>query len=89
MKIKKGFNLRTVMGQNIVLAEGDNADSFGKMIKLNKSAALLWEKLKGKTFDADYAAGVLMDAFEGLDREQAMADAAEFIDSMAKSGLIE
>ena len=35
MKIKKGFTLRTVMGQHVILAEGNNADSFGKMITLN------------------------------------------------------
>ena len=51
MKIKKGFTLRTVMGQNIILAEGNNSDSFGKILSLNSKAAMLRERIKCKDFD--------------------------------------
>lgn len=88
MKIKKGFTLRTVMGQNIVLAEGNNSDSFGKMISLNGSAATLWEGLKGKDFDTDYAADLLVKHY-GIDRAQALSDAAYIIGLMEEKGLIE
>lgn len=88
MKIRKGFYLRTVMGQNIVLAEGNNADSFGKIITLNPSATMLWKELEGKSFDVDDAANLLV-ANYGIDRAQALSDATYIIDLMAEKGLLD
>lgn len=87
MKIKKGFILRTVMGQNVILAEGNNSDSYGKIIKLNTSGAMLWEKLKGKEFKAEDVAELLIETY-GIERERALADATRFIDLMTSHGLI-
>lgn len=78
MKIKKGFTLRTVMGQNIILAEGNNSDSFGKILSLNSSAAMLWESLKGKDFEAADAADILVARY-GIDRAEALADATHIL----------
>lgn len=88
MKIKKGFTLRTVMGQNVVLAEGNNADSFGKIIMLNHSAVVLWEGLRGKSFDVDDAADILVEKF-GIDRGEALSDASRIIDKMEEKGLLD
>lgn len=88
MKLKKDFTLRTIMNQKVLMAEGNNADSFGKLISLNSSAAMLWEELKGKTFDVADAADLLVAKY-GIDRAQAMEDATYIIDLMAEKGLIE
>ena len=88
MKIKKGFTMRSVMGQNVILAEGNNADSYGKMITLNSSAAMLWDELKGRTFDVDDAAGLLVKHY-GIGRDQAVADATYIIDLMKQKGLLD
>lgn len=88
MKIKKGFTLRTMMGQNIVLAEGNNADNYGKIISLNNSAAMLWEELKGRSFDVDDAADLLVSKY-GIDRARATADAEYFINLMDEKGLLD
>lgn len=88
MKIKKGFTLRSVMGQNIVLAEGNNSDSFGKIITLNSSATMLWNELKGKQFDVATVADLLVDAY-GIDPVQARDDAGYFVDLMASKGLLD
>ena len=83
MRIKKGFTLRTVMGQNVILAEGNNADNFGKMITLNSSAAMLWETLKGKDFSVEDAATILVDTY-GIDRGTATADASRILTLMTE-----
>lgn len=88
MKIKKDFKLRTVMNQKVVMAEGNNADTFGKIISLNSSAAMLWEELKGKSFEVSDAADVLVSTY-GIDREQALEDATYIINLMTEKGLIE
>lgn len=87
MKIKKGFTLRTVMGQNVILAEGNNSDSYGKIITLNASAAMLWEELKGKTFEIEDAANLLITHYS-ISRDQALADATYIINLMTAKGLL-
>ena len=44
MKQKKGFVLRTVCGENVIVGEGLETVNFGKLISLNESAAYLWKK---------------------------------------------
>ncbi|MDE6273095.1 MAG: PqqD family protein [Muribaculaceae bacterium] len=88
MKIKKGFSLRSIMGQNVVLAEGNNADTFGKMITLNSSASMLWENLLHKEFEIEDAARLLVDKY-GIDDAQAREDAEYIINLMKDKGLVE
>ncbi len=88
MKIKKGFTLRSVMGQHIILAEGNNSDTYGKIISLNDSAAMLWEALRGKAFGVDDAADLLVERY-GIDRDRAMADARYILDLMASKGIVD
>lgn len=88
MRIKKGFTLRSVMGQNIILAEGNNSDDFGKIITLNESAAALWEALKGKSFEPADAAEILTATY-GIDPATALEDANYILNRMVEKGLIE
>ena len=44
MKIKKGFVLREVCGQNVIVGEGLDAINFGRMLSLNKTAAWIWKE---------------------------------------------
>ncbi len=77
-----------MMGQNIVLAEGNNSDNFGKIISLNSSATMLWNALQGKNFEIADAADLLVKTYE-IDRSQALEDATHIINLMADKGLIE
>lgn len=46
MRIKDGFVIRRVGGSFVAVATGKAAESFNGMIKLNETAALVWEDLK-------------------------------------------
>jgi hypothetical protein len=46
MKIKKGFMLRKVAGENVVVAIGEASKSLNGMIKLNDTGAFVWNLLK-------------------------------------------
>ena len=48
MKIKDGFLLRQVAGQNVVLPVGGDLD-LNMMITLNDTGAFLWEQLQNET----------------------------------------
>ena len=43
MRIKKGFVLREVCGERVIMGEGLGAINFGKLLALNETAAWLWE----------------------------------------------
>ena len=44
MKIKKGFVLREVCGEKVIVGEGLETINFGKLISVNDTAAMLWQK---------------------------------------------
>ena len=50
MTAKKGFNLREICGERILIAEGKENIDFSKVISMNESAAYLWNKLQDKEF---------------------------------------
>ena len=53
MKKKTGFNLRTICGERIIVAEGKENIDFSNIIALNESAAYLWEKAADNEFTAE------------------------------------
>lgn len=60
MKIKDGFMLRQVAGQNVVLP-ADSALNLNLMITLNETGAFLWEHLQNDTTEAELVAALLND----------------------------
>lgn len=60
MKTKKGFVLRNVCGENIIVAEGKENIDFTKIISMNETAAYLWKNVEGKDFDSDTLKNLLM-----------------------------
>lgn len=88
MKIKKGFEVRNVCGENIVIAHGVENIDFTKVITLNESAAYIWKKVEGKDFTEENMVDVLMDEYE-VDKEQALADVKKLATSWVEAGLVE
>ena len=60
MKTKKGFVLRNVCGENIIVAEGKENIDFTKIISMNETAAYLWKNVEGKEFDSDTLMSLLI-----------------------------
>ena len=48
MRIKKGFVLREVCGESVIVGEGLGAINFGKLLSLNESAAWLWKEAQAQ-----------------------------------------
>ena len=42
MKIKPGFELRMMCGENVIIAYGEENINFSKIIALNESATVIW-----------------------------------------------
>ena len=86
MKIKDGFMLRKVGGQNIVVALGEGSRSFNGMIRLNDTGVFLWEKLKDDVTEEQLLAALT--AEYSVDPAQAKADIAEFLSTLKKAALL-
>ena len=48
MRTKNGFNLRTVCGENIIVAEGKENIDFSNIISMNESSAYLWKEIAAR-----------------------------------------
>lgn len=88
MKIKKGFELRDICGEKVIIASGIENIDFNKMISLNESAAYLWQQVSDKTFDAALLAQ-LLEAEYDVDHATATADAQSIMQSWLEQGIVE
>ena len=84
MKAKKGFNLRNVCGENIIVAEGEENIDFSK----NESSAYLWKNIQGKEFSHEDLAKLLTDEYE-VDKETALKDVKTLAGLWLEAGIIE
>lgn len=88
MKTKKGFTLRPLGNEFILIAEGVEAVDFNQMISFNESAAMLWEAVDGKDFDTNTLINLLTEEY-GIAREQAEKDVDPLVQSWRNAGIIE
>jgi hypothetical protein len=89
MKQKKGFILRTVCGENVIVGEGLETINFGKLISLNESAAYLWKRATDMgDFTAQQLADALQEEYE-VSSEQALNDVERIISEWQKVGIVE
>ena len=88
MRIKKGFELRDVCGEHIIVAYGIENIDFNKVISLNESATYLWRNVVDKDFDVETMASLLQQEYD-VDAETAKRDAQALLDEWTKVGLTE
>lgn len=88
MKTKKGFVLRNVCGENIIVAEGKENIDFTKIISMNETAAYLWKNVEGKDFDPDTLKNLLMKEYE-VKETTADADAKTIAKQWIEAGIAE
>ena len=87
MKIKKGFVLRVVGGEHVVVPVGEMSAKFHGMINLNATGAFLW-----KFFTEEHTAEEAVDALcaeYDAEREQVEADVNRFVEIVTKNGFCE
>ena len=94
MRAKKGFNLREVCGEQIIVAEGRENLDFTNIISMNESSAFLWNSVQDKVFTIDDLSDLLVDNYvidenTPLDRERAKKDAQAMLDKWVEAGIVE
>ena len=88
MKTKKGFRLRQICGENIIVAEGIANIDFSRIISMNESSAFLWEKVVGKEFTEKELVTYLTDEYD-VDEATAEADVKTLVGKWIEAGIVE
>ena len=88
MKIKKGYRLRPLGKEYILVAEGLEVMDANTMVSMNATAAFLWEAVEGKEFDTNIMVQLLLDEYD-VDRETAEKDVTALLQIWNKANVIE
>lgn len=89
MKIKNGFVLRDVCGEQVIMGEGIGALDFGRLLCLNDTAAWLWKKADEMgEFTVEILAAALCEEYDVSD-EMAKADVAAIVGEWQKVNVLE
>ena len=88
MKINPNYKVRNVAGENIVLLQGKMGGDMTRVVGLNNSALMLWNKLQGVDFSVDDAVNIITEQYE-VERPVALEDVKKWIQTLWDSGLLE
>ncbi len=86
MKIKKGFVIRSVGGENIVVPIGEMSKQFHGMINLNATGAFLWQFFSEEHTVEEGVAALLME-YE-VDEAVARRDVEQFVSTLQANGFM-
>lgn len=87
MKTKAGLVIHKIAGQSMLVATGEAQGVVRGVIKLNDTAAVIWEELAAGRSMEDSAARLVR--IYGISEDQARADVAQLVAQMKQAGLIE
>lgn len=83
MRTKKGFRLRELGGDYILIGESAELIDFNHIITFNEAAAYLWQNVQGKDFDVETLTQLLLDEYnvtEDIAREDAQATMDDWLE---------
>lgn len=87
MKIKKGFMVREIAGQWIVVPIGSRVVEFNGIMTLSESGAILWKLLENGSEIDEMVSAIL--AEYDIDEETARTDVESFVNDIVSRDLTE
>ena len=87
MKIKKGFVLRVVGGEHVVVPVGEMSKNFHGMINLNETGAFLW-RFFSEEHSVDEGVEAILGEYD-VSEELARTDVVRFVDVLLKNDFAE
>ena len=86
MKLKDGFILGNIAGENVVIASGDELD-LNLMSVLNDTGKFIWEQLEQETTEEKVVEAIL--AEYDVDRQTAADCVTAFVEKLRARGFLE
>ena len=88
MKLKKGFVMRDVCGEHVLVGEGTETVNFNRLVKFNDVAAFLWNKASEMDdFTAETLAAAITAEYN-VDGDTAINDTRKLLADWQKEGLL-
>lgn len=81
MKIKKGYILRKLGREFMVVPIGEASKNFNGMIRMNEAGSWLWNQLK-ESISKEELVEKMCAYYDGLDAATAEADLNEFLENI-------
>lgn len=88
MKIKDGFTLKNIHGQQVIVASGEALKGYTSSIILQETAAFLWKCLEKGEMNKEQLVHALLDNFD-ISTVLALADVDSFFKTLKENGIIE
>ena len=87
MKIRKGFVVREIAGQSVVVALGDASKIFNGIIKLNETGRVIWDSLSVGE-ERETTVEKILAEYE-IDRETVERDYDTFVANLREANILE
>lgn len=87
MRINEKMKIRDVAGEHIVITQANGTSDMTKVMALNESGLLLYERMQGRDFELDDIVQVLTGEYE-VGEAEARKDAEAWLAEMKKHGLV-
>lgn len=88
MKINPKYKLREIAGETIIVNQGDTGTDLTRIISLNSSAKILYEKMSNRDFEVSDVAQMLIENY-GINNVQATEDAKKWVEALKQCKAIE
>lgn len=88
MKLKKGYKVREVAGNYMLLPYGEESINFNCIFSMSESAAWLWNALQDKEFDESEALSLILGEYD-VDEVTALTDIRSVIKSWKENGILD
>lgn len=85
MKIREGFSLKNIDGENIICCTNPE---FNTTITLSETATFLWHKLEGGAKTKEQLMNLLLDAYD-ISTVLALNDIDMFVKILEQNGIVE
>lgn len=87
MKLKDGFLLRTVAGNNVVIPTGKRTLDLNGMITLNETGAFIWRQLEQQADEEQIVMAILQEY--NVEEDRARRCVRTFIEKLYEVGCLE
>lgn len=88
MKISEKYKVREMVGQHVVIKQGQTGGDMTRIISLNDTSLFLWNRFSGKDFKVSDVADALVAEY-GIDFSKATVDAQMWCKKLSECGLLE
>lgn len=88
MRLKKNYKIREIVGEKMLIVQGEQPVDMTKVIVLNSTSEWLWKELVDKDFTIDEVVEMLLQKYNAP-LEQVQRDAQRWITSLQNANLIE